>query len=112
MDNKGQSVGIIQMIAVAVVIIVGVVVFSSIDTSFATGSLTAGAQAAKGNVTVNTYAGFMKEKLQSVGCLSNIPRKCCTDHIGSSGDFGYSCSTLRSQQISSQKQKTSFPTPA
>lgn len=57
-ETKSQQMGIITMIAVAVVIIVGVVVFSAIDTSFNTASLTASAAASKGNVTANTYAGF------------------------------------------------------
>lgn len=56
--------GVISLIIFAVMVIVGVVVYSSIDTSFSATSLTGGAAAARGNTSVNTYGAF---QLVSVG---------------------------------------------
>lgn len=56
--------GVISLIIFAVMVIVGVVVYSSIDTSFSATSLTGAAGAAKGNVSANTYGAF---NLVSVG---------------------------------------------
>ncbi len=57
LGQKGQQMGVIGFLLFAVTVIVGVIVFSNIDTSLTTGLTTAG-EAAKDNVTQNTYSAF------------------------------------------------------
>lgn len=58
MDSvKRQQMGVISLIVFAVMVIIGVIVYSSIDSSMGS-SLTGAALAAKGNTTANTYSAF------------------------------------------------------
>ena len=61
---KRQQMGVISLIIFAVMVIVGVTVYYSIDSSFSATTLTGAASAAKGNVSANTYSAF---NLVSVG---------------------------------------------
>jgi len=53
-----QAAGVITLVAVAVLIIVGIQVFSSFDTTATSLATSTNAPAAVGNVTSNTYAAF------------------------------------------------------
>ena len=64
LKRQGGGVGVISLIIFSVMVIVGVVVYSSIDTSFSATSLTGEAAAAAANVSANTYGAF---NLVSVG---------------------------------------------
>ena len=57
LGRKGQATGVITFLLFAVTVIVGVIVFSNIDSSMSSGLTTAGTNA-KNNVTANTYSAF------------------------------------------------------
>ena len=64
-ETKQQGIGIVSLIAFSVMVIVGIVVYSSIDSVFATVTTSSdGAASAIGNVSQNTYGAF---NLVSVG---------------------------------------------
>ena len=57
--NKGMSA--VDLVYFAIVVIVGISIFSNVDTSLNSGvfaSATTAAVAAKGNISANTYGGF------------------------------------------------------
>ena len=56
LHNKGMSA--IDLVYFAIVVIIGVGIFSQVDSSISTTGWTTGAVAAKGNISANTYGGF------------------------------------------------------
>lgn len=55
---KGKGMSAIDLVYFAIIVIIGLTIFTQVDTSISTSGWTAGATAAKGNVTANTYGGF------------------------------------------------------
>lgn len=56
LGKKGMSA--IDLVYVAVILIIGVGIFSQIDSSISTTGWSTAALAAKGNTTANTFGGF------------------------------------------------------
>jgi len=59
LKNKGQAMsGPVQLLIFAVVGIISVLIYGQIDSTVSTTSIPAAGQAARGNFSANTYAGY------------------------------------------------------
>lgn len=56
LDNKGMTA--IDLVYFAIVVIIGVAIFSQVDGSISTAGMSTAGAAAKNNVSLNTYGGF------------------------------------------------------
>jgi fumarate reductase subunit C len=58
LNRSRRGMTAIDLVYFAIIVIIGVSIFSGIDQSITTTGMTAAGAAAKGNVSANTYAGF------------------------------------------------------